>query len=68
MSDPPFIADPSEPEPDSVTIIVQAMRDKFGEQAIHIAEGQLFTASAESREKWLEIVARLTAEKTTSDD
>ena len=68
MSDPPFIADPSEPGPDSVTIIVQAMRDKFGEQAIHIAEDQLFTASAESREKWIEVIKKLTDRKATSDD
>lgn len=58
MSDPPFIDD-TEPDLDSVTMIVQAMIDKFGERAIYMAERQLFIASLESRSKWLEIVTRL---------
>lgn len=49
-----------EADPNTVSIITQALIDKFGDRAGYIAERQLVTASNESHEKWLEVVSRLT--------
>ena len=68
MGDPPFIQSATEPDIDSIAIIAQALIEKFGDQARHSAEGPLFSASPESKGIWLEVVTKLTRDKTASDD
>ena len=49
----------NELERDSVSIIAEALAEKFGLDAIYVAERQLAAASPDSRDAWNAIVSRL---------
>lgn len=52
---------------DTVLIVTEALTERFGAQALRVAERQFVSASNESRHKWREIVSRLTPDAFPAD-
>ena len=52
---------------DTVLIATEALAERFGAQALLVAERQLVSASNESQHKWREIVSRLTLDAFPAD-
>lgn len=45
----------------AIAIIVDALRQKFGDRALDVARSQASSAEGDARDTWQAIVARLTA-------
>ena len=60
MEHTPSEGSSNEPELDTVSVIVKALSEKFGDKAVYVAERQLVSASPESRDKWQAAVSQLT--------